>query len=148
MKKTLLTLILLSLLGSAAVMAQETATTPTQSQHEKLENFTGKIGPYAITLYFNSQAAVGQNCGYYFYNERPKTHFTLKLKSYEPMMRDDATGMPVVWGHYWVFDEYTPKGNHTGTFDGIEIELGDSFDGTFTNQKGEKFKFELIHNYQ
>ena len=147
MKKTLLTLILLSLLGSTAVMAQETATTPTQSQQEKYEKFTGKIGPYAITLNFNPQVTVGNNSGYYYYNDRPQNHFTLILKFYEAKMREDATGMPVAWGHHWILEEYSPKGNHTGTFDGIEVTLGDGFEGTFTNQKGEQLLFELVRQY-
>lgn len=137
MRQTLLSLLLLCTL---TVQAQQT--------NVNYKKFTGKIGQYDITLFFNPQTEVGNNSGYYFYNDRPNTHFTLILKFYEAEMREDATGMPVAWGHCWVLEEYSPKGNHTGTFDGIELQMGDSFDGTFTNQKGEKFEFKLVRQYE
>ena len=139
MKKFLIFLLLIGVCSTQAVMAQ--------TQDVEYEKFTGKIGSYAITLFFNPQVTVGNNSGYYYYNDRPQNHFTLILKFYEAKMREDATGMPVAWGHHWILEEYSPKGNHTGTFDGIEIQMGDGFDGTFTNQKGEQLQFELVRQY-
>ena len=140
MKQTFISILLCLLCSTQAVLAQ--------TQDNDYEKFVGKIGTYDVTLLFKPETTPGQNCGYYFYNDRPKTHFTLITKFYEAKMREDATGMPVAYGHHWILEEYSPKGNHTGTFDGIEVEMGDGFDGTFTNQKGEQFKFELVRKYE
>ena len=140
MKKFLFFLLLISVYSTQAVLAQ--------TQDVKYEKYTGKIGPYEVTLFFNPQVTVGNNSGYYYYNDRPQNHFTLILKFYEAKMREDATGMPVAWGHHWILEEYSPKGNLTGTFDGIEMQMGDTFEGTFTNQKGEKFEFELTQQFE
>ena len=43
-----------------------------------------------------------------------------------------------------VLDEYSPKGNHTGTFDGHLQGRGGGYAGTFTNAKGETFTFDLM----
>jgi hypothetical protein len=140
MKQTLFAILLCLACGTQTVLAQ--------TQNTKYEKFVGKIGEYDITLFFNPQVTVGNNSGYYFYNDRPKNQFTLILKFYEAKMREDATGMPVAWGHHWILEEYSPAGNHTGTFDGIEMAMGDGFEGTFTNAKGEKFEFKLVQKFE
>lgn len=125
-----------------------TLTMQAQEANVKYMKYVGKIGTYDVTLLFKPETTPGHNCGYYFYNDRPKTQFTLITKFYEAKMREDATGMPVAWGHRWILEEYSPKGNHTGTFDGIEENLGDGFEGTFTNAKGEKFDFKLVQKFE
>ena len=128
--KTEITLLLMTLLTVNVVMAQE-------RQYEK---FTGKIGSYAITLFMSQDdLSEGATVGYYYYDERPKTHFKLVLKEYEVINTKGSM--------HFVLKEYTPKGNHTGTFDGQLEGRGGSFEGTFTNRKGEKFHFELMEEY-
>ena len=107
------------------------------AQEKEKTKFTGKIGPYAITLFLYPPVwNEGEVAGYYYYDERPKTHFTLKLVKHEAVNAKGSMRM--------VMKEYTPKGNHTGTFDGQRELRGSSFVGTFTNRKGEKYKFELM----
>ena len=127
MKKRMLLLCLVMVLTISTAMAQEDVTT----------KFTGKIGPYPVTLFLYPPVwNEGEVAGYYYYNDRPKTHFTLKLVKYEAV---NAKG-----SMHLVMKEYTPKGNHTGTFDGQRELRGDSFEGTFTNRQGRKYKFELM----
>ncbi len=140
MKQTFFTILLCLLCSTQPVLAQ--------TQNTDYEKYVGKIGEYAITMYFNPNAFEQDSCGYYIYNDRPKTHFRLKIKHYEAKMREDATGMPVAWGHHYILEEYTPKGNHTGTFDGIAMQMGDTFDGIFTNMKGERFDFQLVQQFE
>ena len=129
LSKTLVCCLLL-MLGSLSVMAQT-------EQEVKYEKFTGKIGPYAITLFVNLEYAdEDQEVGYYYYNDRPKTRFTLKLVEYAAI---NAKGSMHV-----VLKEYTANGNHTGTFDGQYECRGGGYEGTFTNSKGKKFRFELM----
>lgn len=124
---------LLVLLGSLSVMAQT-------EQKVKYEKFTGKIGPYAITLFVNLEYAdEDQEVGYYYYNDRPKTRFTLKLVEYAAINAKGSMHLEL--------KEYSPKGNHTGTFDGQRELRGDGYDGTFTNSQGKTFKFELMQQY-
>ena len=132
LSKTLVCCLLL-MLGSLSVMAQT-------EQEVKYEKFTGKIGPYAITLFVNLEYAdEDQEVGYYYYNDRPKTRFTLKLVEYAAI---NAKG-----SMHLVLKEFSPKGYHTGTFDGQRELRGDGYMGTFTNSKGEKYQFELMQQY-
>lgn len=125
--KRMLMLCLAMMLTAGVAFAQEKETT----------KFTGKIGPYAITLFLYPPVwNEGEVAGYYYYDERPKTHFTLKLVKHEAVNAKGSMHM--------VMKEYTPKGNHTGTFDGQRELRGSSFVGTFTNSKGKKYKFELM----
>ena len=80
----------------------------------------------------------GEDAGYYYYNDRPQTKFTLKMIENEP----NPKGFNKV-----VLNEYSPKGNHTGTFKGIIEGRGDGFYGTFTNGQGKKFEFNLMQQY-
>ena len=72
LSKTLVCCLML-VLSSLSTMAQT-------EQKVKYEKFAGKIGPYAITLFVNLEYAdEDSEVGYYYYNDRPTTHFTLKL---------------------------------------------------------------------
>lgn len=118
--------------------------------------YTGKIGQYDITMNihigifcerddFDStddsfvgfgmtdiiDVEEGDSCGYYYYNSRPQTKFTLKVKSY-------AGGDRLI-----ELSEYTPKGTNSGTFEGNFGKYGSTLKGTFTNNQGEKFQFDL-----
>lgn len=132
LSKTLFCCLML-VLGSLSTMAQT-------EQEMKYEKFTGKIGPYAITLFVNLEYGnEDSEVGYYYYNERPKTHFTLTLVEYAAI---NAKGLM-----HLVLKEFSPKGYHTGTFDGQRELRGDGYEGTFTNGKGKKFHFELMQQY-
>lgn len=97
----------------------------------------GKIGPYAVTFYRNpADIGVGDEVGYYYYNDRPNSIFKLILVENTPI---NAKGSMHV-----VLKEYTAKGNHTGTFDGQYECRGGGYSGTFTNSKGQKYHFELM----
>lgn len=122
------------LLGSFSVMAQ--------TEHElKYEKFTGKIGPYAITLFMlPNDVDKDAEVGYYYYNDRPKTHFTLQLVDY--------TAINAKGSMHLELKEFSPRGNHTGTFDGQRELRGDGYVGTFTNSKGKKYHFELMQQHE
>ena len=130
MKKTILGAIVALLMMPLAASAQT-------SEQDSLK-YAGKIGPYAITLFINMRAYEGEDAGYYYYNDRPNTKFALKMVENEP----NPKGFNKV-----VLHEFSPKGNHTGTFRGIVEGRGDGFNGTFTNGKGKKYKFELMQQY-
>lgn len=124
---------LMLVLGSLSTMAQT-------EQEVKYEKFTGKIGPYAITFFVNLEYAdEDSEVGYYYYNDRPKNHFTLRLVEYAAINAKGSMHLKL--------KEFSPKGNHTGTFDGQRELRGDGYVGTFTNSKGEKYKFELMQQY-
>ena len=130
MKKTFLGAIVALLMLPLAVSAQ----TPEQDYTK----YAGKIGTYEITLFIDMHAYEDEDAGYYYYNDRPNTRFTLKMKENEP----NPNGFNKV-----VLHEFSPKGNHTGSFRGIVEGRGDGFNGTFTNGKGKKFKFALMQQY-
>lgn len=97
----------------------------------------GQIGPYAITMYLQDLSLMDESdiVGYYFYNDRPHSKFKLKMVS---MVAVNAKGSMRL-----VLNEYTPKGFHSGTFNGQYECRGDYYSGTFTNSKGKKFDFTL-----
>lgn len=126
MKKTLfLTLLALFLI---------VGVTNAQSKH------TGKIGQYEITMYLGLDSHDGDSVGYYFYNDRPNTHFKL--------VQTELEAINIHGSMHLVLKEYTPKGNHTGTFDGQYECRGGYFGGTFTNSKGKEFEFELWDQFE
>ena len=132
LSKTLVCCLML-VLSSLSTMAQT-------EQKVKYGKFAGKIGPYAITLFVNLEYAdEDSEVGYYYYNDRPTTHFTLKLVEYAAINAKDSMHL--------VLKEFSPKGYHTGTFDGQRELRGDGYMGTFTNSKGEKYQFELMQQY-
>lgn len=113
-------------------MAEEEA-----GEEKSLPQFDGHIGPYAITFFMDASVfTAGEEVGRYYYNDRPNSVFTLKLVSNEAI---NAKGSMHV-----VLKEYTANGNHTGTFDGQYECRGGGYEGTFTNSKGKKFRFELM----
>ena len=101
------------------------------------ETLEGHIGPYTITMNLDdlSDADVGDFAGYYYYNDRPQSKFRLKIVDYVAV---NAKGSMKL-----VMKEYSPKGSHTGTFNGQYECRGSYYAGTFTNSKGQKFKFEV-----
>lgn len=99
---------------------------------------TGKIGPYQVTLYVNPHSSAGEWTGYYFYNQAPKSVFKLKMVKNEG--NPNGFNKMTLW-------EYTKKGKHTGTFQGVFEGRGDGFNGTFTNSKKQQFRFELVQQY-
>lgn len=101
----------------------------------KAQKFTGKIGPYEITMKISFADYDGDSIGYYYYNSRPQTLFKL--------VQTELEAINIHGSMHVVLDEYTPKSNHTGTFDGQLESRGDSFEGIFTNSKGKKFEFKL-----
>jgi hypothetical protein len=107
-------------------------------QEADYTKYAGKIGPYAITLFINMRSYGEEDAGYYYYNDRPQTKFTLKMMENEP----NPKGFNKV-----VLYEYSPKGNHTGTFKGTVEGRGDGFNGTFTNGRGKKYEFQLMQQY-
>ena len=122
---------LLLLMGTLSAAAQT-------EQEADYTKYAGKIGPYAITLFINVRSYGEEDAGYYYYNDRPQTKFTLKMMENEP----NPKGFNKV-----VLYEYSPKGNHTGTFKGIVEGRGDGFNGTFTNGRGKKYEFQLMQQY-
>ncbi|MBO4658933.1 MAG: hypothetical protein J5637_04870 [Prevotella sp.] len=98
----------------------------------------GTIGPYSITMFLRDLSDVdeGDIIGYYYYNERPHSHFSLEIVRLEPI---NITG-----SHKLVLREYTQKGSHTGTFNGQYEARGDYYSGIFTNSKGQRFEFEVL----
>ena len=133
MKKTILWTIVAMLMLPLAVSAQ--------AEQVEYQKYTGKIGPYAITMFLTLEG--GEGCapgGYYYYDDRPKTQFTLNMMEFVAI---NAKGSMHV-----VLNEYSPKGNHTGTFDGQLETRGSGFSGTFTNSQGKKFHFELMEAYE
>ncbi len=70
MKKTL-AFVLLCLMQVAAVSAQES----------NVVKSTGHIGPYEVTMFIDTDyTKEGDEVGYYYYNDRPNTHFKLVMR--------------------------------------------------------------------
>lgn len=130
-KKTLLFAILTVILAVGTLK-----TAKAQNNNQK---YTGKIGQYEITMFVNFSMYDGDSIGYYYYNNRPNTKFKLVQTEMEAI---NAQGSMHV-----VMKEYTPKGTHSGTFDGQMECRGSGFEGEFTNSKGKKYKFELWEQY-
>ncbi len=98
---------------------------------------SGFIGSYPITMYIDNLSEVdeGDYIGYYYYDERPQSKFDLIVVKYEAINTKGSMNL--------ILKEYSPKGAHTGTFNGQYECRGDYYTGTFTNSKGQKFKFKL-----
>lgn len=115
--------------SSYSVPAAPAAT----SNYQKLR---GNIGPYAVTMFLTQDRwEEGNIIGYYYYNAYPNNKFKLKLSSMETINIHGSMHV--------VLKEYTKKGKHSGTFKGQYECRGDYYVGTFTNSKGQKYKFEL-----
>ncbi|MBQ8655722.1 MAG: hypothetical protein IJ527_01470 [Prevotella sp.] len=99
--------------------------------------YKGSIGDYPITMTLAlSDVAEGEIAGTYFYNSRPNSIFTLRMEHFETVNTHGTMNL--------VLYEFTPKGNHTGTFDGHLEGRGGTYTGRFTNSKGEVFDFFLM----
>ena len=126
--KFLLTLTAI-LFGAFHLAAQQPA-----QQQEDARN--GKIGPYAIQMFITlSDATEGDIVGYYIYTDRPATQFKLKLQHMEAINAEGSMNV--------VLNEYSPRGKHTGTFNGQYECRGSLYEGTFTNSKGKRLKFQV-----
>lgn len=104
---------------------------------ENIENevlgLSGKIGTYPITMFIYTNEG-DDNYGYYYYNSRPESRFTLKCVKNDP----HPDGYNDI-----VLEEYTESGKNTGIFKGRLNGRGGGFTGTFTNSKGKTFDFNL-----
>jgi len=119
---------------------QQTDTETDIEGDDPLIKSEGKIGPYAVTFFRNpADIGVGDEVGYYYYNDRPNSVFKLILVKNEAI---NAKGSMHV-----ILKEYSPNGKHTGTFDGQYECRGGGYVGTFKNSKGKKFKFKLMETY-
>lgn len=138
MKKTVFYLMLFAFIMTGTMMtnARKTKEVPSveatnQSDYYKL---TGSIGQYPIVMYLNPFANKGSYCGYYYYRSRPNTKFKLVAKAVKS--RSSSIELTLY--------EYTPKGNHSGSFVGtVYGEYGCVFSGTFYNSKGQSFHFKV-----
>jgi len=130
---------LLALLVGMPASAQSQpiqADTVSAAEQADYQILTGKIGPYEVKMHLRiSGAQDDDEVGYYYYTAHPDNRFKLKMIS---MVAVNAKGTMEL-----VLHEYTAQGKNTGTFDGNYECRGDHYAGTFTNSKGEKFKFVL-----
>jgi len=132
-----LIIILAILLGAITASAQE----------DDAQKFKGKIGDFDITAVYMSlreigSVEVGDSIGYYYYTDRPKTKFTLRLKDYDEVMNETSFRV----SYHVVLGEYTPKGFNSGTFDGWTSAMSDNLSGTFTNSQGKEYDFWININ--
>ena len=102
-----------------------------------LDEMEGNIGPYSITMQLHDLSDVdeGDFVGYYYYNERPQSKFSLKVVKMEAINTKGSMQL--------IMKEYTPQGTHSGTFNGQYECRGYYYKGTFTNSKGQKFDFKV-----
>lgn len=98
-------------------------------QSDEYTILKGTIGSYSITMYLDRKDTTR---GYYYYDRRPESRFTLECTSSTPADNDKTEV---------VIKETNAQGKHTGTFAGKLTPS--SFDGTFTNYKGQEFHFQL-----
>ena len=112
----------------------------TASAQEEDKLYDGKIGDFNIKVSINLRdvvdAAVGDSVGYYFYNDRPKTKFTLRLKELDEDMNENSFRV----SYHIILDEHTPKGFNSGSFDGWVSALS-NYSGTFKNSQGKEFDY-------
>ncbi len=127
--------LLLVLASPVAAFSGEEISAVRQQDYFK---HTGNIGPYAITFFFNPTAS-GKYVGYYYYNDRPHSHFSLYRQKEETI---NARGSV-----RYVLYEKSPAGIRTGIFRGQYESSTGYFSGVFTNSKGQKFKFEICQEF-
>ena len=113
-------------------------TASAQTNNDKL--YDGKIGDFNIKVSVSFRnavdASVGDSVGYYYYTDRPKTKFTLRLKEFDEQMNENTFKV----SYHFILNEHTPKGFNSGTFDGWTSALN-SYNGTFTNSQGKEYDF-------
>ena len=113
-------------------------TASAQTNNDKM--YDGKIGDFNIKVNINFRNAVdaeeSDSIGYYYYTDRPKTKFTLRLKEFDEKMNEKTFKV----SYHFIITEHTPKGFCSGTFDGWTSALN-CYNGTFTNSQGKEYDF-------
>ena len=114
-----------------------TITASAQSDDDKL--YDGTIGDFKIKVCISIRnvdySEVGDSVGYYYYIDRPKTKFTLRLKEFDKKWNENLTV-----SYHIILNEHTPKGFNSGTFDGWTSGMCD-YNGTFKNSQGKEYDF-------
>ena len=114
-----------------------TITASAQTDDDKL--YDGTIGDFKIKVCLSIHdvvyAEVGDSVGYYYYNDRPKTKFTLRLKEFNEKWNENLSV-----SYHIILNEHTPKGFNSGTFDDWTSGMYD-YNGTFTNNQGKEYNF-------
>ena len=114
-----------------------TITASAQTDDDKL--YDGTIGDFKIKVCLSIHdvvyAEVGDSVGYYYYNDRPKTKFTLRLKEFNEKWNENLSV-----SYHIILNEHTPKGFNSGTFDGWTSAMSD-YSGTFKNSQGKEYDF-------
>ena len=112
-------------------------TASAQSDDDKL--YDGTIGDFKIKVCISIRnvdySEVGDSVGYYYYIDRPKTKFTLRLKEFDKKWNENLTV-----SYHIILNEHTPKGFNSGTFDGWTSGMCD-YNGTFKNSQGKEYDF-------
>lgn len=112
-------------------------TASAQSDDDKL--YDGTIGDFKIKVCISIRnvvySEVGDSVGYYYYNDRPKTKFTLRLKEFNEKWNENLSV-----SYHIILNEHTPKGFNSGTFDGWTSALS-CYNGTFKNSQGKEYDF-------
>ena len=105
--------------------------------------FTGSIGPYKIHMVLNDQMQ-----GYYYYDNRPKSHFKLVLTSQRDCAFEEHGSKEACYK--LTLQEYAPGGKNSGQFVGTYKSayeygyIGSEFTGVFTNKSnGKRYSFEV-----
>jgi hypothetical protein len=131
MKKLLSVLLLMAALTSAATV------------EAKNHVFAGSIGPYKIHMVLNDQMQ-----GYYYYDNRPNSHFKLVVSSNRNC--SDGEHGPGEACSKLTLQEYAPGGKNSGQFVGTYLSsyaygsVGSEFTGVFTNKSnGKRYSFEV-----
>ena len=118
-------------------MLLATITASAQSDDDKL--YDGTIGDFKIKVCISIRnvvySEVGDSVGYYYYIDRPKTKFTLRLKEFDEKWNENLTV-----SYHIILNEHTPKGFNSGTFDGWTSGMCD-YNGTFKNGQGKEYDF-------
>lgn len=114
-----------------------TITASAQTDDDKL--YDGTIGDFKIKVCLSIHdvvyAEVGDSVGYYYYNDRPKTKFTLRLKEFNEKWNENLSV-----SYHIILNEHTSKGFNSGTFDGWTSAMCD-YSGTFKNNQGKEYDF-------
>ena len=118
-------------------MLLATITASAQSDDDKL--YDGTIGDFKIKVCISIRnvdySEVGDSVGYYYYIDRPKTKFILRLKEFDKKWNENLTV-----SYHIILNEHTPKGFNSGTFDGWTSGMCD-YNGTFKNSQGKEYDF-------
>lgn len=114
------------------VLFENNNTNNTANIEDVILGLSGKIGQYPITMFIYTNGG-DDNFGYYYYNSRPDSKFTLKCVQNNPHNGYNDL----------VLEEYTENGKNTGIFKGRLKGQGGGFIGKFTNSKNKTFNVNL-----